>query len=348
MGHRFGAGSGGRLTAVRRRVGVAVGGPPFRRRFRWEAHRRPDGSRPSDGRAGESAERALPRRIGVSAGRGRLALAARADEHVFERPTQTSQTTSQGTSASGRPAHHPGRPGAQPQGHLARPPARLPDRVHRPVRLGQVQPGVRHHLRRGPAPLRRVAVGLRPPVPRPDGQARRRLHRGSLARGLDRPEVHLEEPPVHRGHHHRGLRLPPPALRPCRPAPLPRLRRPDRAADAAADRRPRARPRGGTPLPGAGPGDPRPQGGIRRALPPAPDRRLLAGPGQRRDPHPRRPAQARQAEEAHDRGRRRPPGGEGVVQAPADRLGRDRAPARQRPRACSTSSTCRRRTRVAS
>ena len=228
-----------------------------------------------------------PRRIGLSAGRGRLALAARAGEHVFERRSQTSQTTSQGTSASGRPAHHPGRPGAQPQGHLARPPARLPDRVHRPVRLGQVQPGVRHHLRRGPAPLRRVAVGVRPPVPRPDGQARRRLHRGSLARGLDRPEVHVEEPPLHRRHHHRGLRLPPPALRPRRPAPLPGLRRPDRATDAAADRRPRARARGGSPLPGAGPGDPRPQGGVRRALPAAPDRRLLPGPGQRRDPHAR-------------------------------------------------------------
>ena len=61
-------------------------------------------------------------------------------------------------------------------------PARLPDRLHRAVRLRQVQPGVRHDLRRGPAPLRRVAVGVRPPVPRPDGQARRRLHRGPLAR----------------------------------------------------------------------------------------------------------------------------------------------------------------------
>ena len=47
---------------------------------------------------------------------------------------------------------------------------------------GKSSPGVRHDLRRGPAPLRRVAVGLRPPVPRPDGQARRRLHRGPVAR----------------------------------------------------------------------------------------------------------------------------------------------------------------------
>ena len=47
---------------------------------------------------------------------------------------------------------------------------------------GQVQPRLRHDLRRGPAPVRRVAVGVRAPVPRPDGQARRRLHRGPVAR----------------------------------------------------------------------------------------------------------------------------------------------------------------------
>ena len=166
--------------------------------------------------------------------------------------------------------------------------------------------------------------------------------------GLDRPEVHVEEPSLDRRHHHRGLRLPPPPLRPRRPAALPGLRRPDRAADAAADRRPRARPRGGPPLPGAGPGDPRPQGGVRRAVPAAPDRRVLAGPGRRRDPHPRRPAQARQAEEAHHRGGRRPARGQGVVQAPAHRLGRDRAAASPAGWWSSTSSTCRRRTRAAS
>ena len=103
---------------------------------------------------------------------------------------------------------------------------------------GKSSPGVRHDLRRGPAPLRRVAVGVRPPVPRPDGQARRRLHRGPVAGGLDRPEVHLEEPALDGRHDHRGLRLPPPALRPRRPAALPDLRRADRAADPAADRRP--------------------------------------------------------------------------------------------------------------
>ena len=41
-----------------------------------------------------------------------------------------------------------------------------------------------------------------------------------------------QEPPLDGRHHHRGLRLPPPALRARRPAALPGLRRPDRAADA--------------------------------------------------------------------------------------------------------------------
>ena len=44
----------------------------------------------------------------------------------------------------------------------------------------------------------------------------------------------------------------------------------------------------GAALPGAGPGDPRPQGRVRRALPPAADPGLLPGPRQRRDP-PARP-----------------------------------------------------------
>ena len=47
---------------------------------------------------------------------------------------------------------------------------------------------LRHALRRGPAPLRRVALGLRAAVPRPDGEARRRVDRGALAGDLDRAE----------------------------------------------------------------------------------------------------------------------------------------------------------------
>jgi hypothetical protein len=54
-------------------------------------------------------------------------------------------------------------------------------RGHRPLRLRQKLARLRHHLRRGPAPLRRDALRLRTPVSRPDGAARRRLHRRPLA-----------------------------------------------------------------------------------------------------------------------------------------------------------------------
>ena len=87
------------------------------------------------------------------------------------------------------------------------------------------------------------------------------------------------QPALDGRHHHRGLRLPPPALRPRRPAALPDLRRADQPAVAAADRRPAAGARGGHPLPGAGPGDPGPQGRVRRAVPPARRPRASAGPG---------------------------------------------------------------------
>ncbi len=147
---------------------------------------------------------------------------------------------------------------------------------------GQVLAGVRHDLRRGPAALRRVAVVLRPAVPRADGQAGRRLHRGSLAGGLDRPEVDQPQPPVHGGHDHRGLRLPAAALRPGRPAALPGLRRADHPADPAADRRPAAGAARGHPVPGAGAGRARPQGRVRRPVPRAAGQGLRPGPGRRR------------------------------------------------------------------
>ena len=77
-----------------------------------------------------------------------------------------------------RTPRHPWRPGAQPQEPHARAPPRCADRLHRPVRVGEVVVGVRHHLRGGPAAVRRVPVLVRAPVPRADGEARRRLHRG--------------------------------------------------------------------------------------------------------------------------------------------------------------------------
>ncbi len=114
-------------------------------------------------------------------------------------------------------------------------------RLHRDLGQRQVHARVRHHLRRGPAPLRRDAVELRPPVPRPDGQARRRLHRRAVAGDLDRPEVGVAQPAVDRRHDHRDLRLPAAPLRPDRRPALPDLRSGHHPPDAPADRRPGAR-----------------------------------------------------------------------------------------------------------
>ena len=101
-------------------------------------------------------------------------------------------------------------------------PARQTRRHHRSLRLRQVVAGVRHDLRRRPASLRRIALRLRPPVPRSDGEAGCRPHRRALARDLDRPEGHQPQSALDRRHRHRDLRLPAPALRPRRPPALPR------------------------------------------------------------------------------------------------------------------------------
>ena len=135
------------------------------------------------------------------------------------------------------------RAGAQPQGHHRPAAPERADLHHRPVRVGEVQPGLRHDLRRGAAPLRRVAVGLRAAVPADDGEARRRLDRRALAGDLDRPEDDLAEPALDGRHGDRDLRLPAPALRARRSAALPDLRPPDRRPVDRGDRRPGARAR---------------------------------------------------------------------------------------------------------
>ena len=113
------------------------------------------------------------------------------------------------------------------------PAARRAGRHHRAVGLGQVVARLRHDLRRGPAPLRRVADRLRAPVPRPDGQARRGLDRGPVAGHLDRPEDDLAQPALDGRHGHRDLRLPAPAVG---------AGRPSRTATSAAARSPASRP----------------------------------------------------------------------------------------------------------
>ena len=207
----------------------------------------------------------------------------------IERVFATRRRGARSGSRRGRPDHDPRRAGAQPPERLPGAAARQAHRLHRPVGLGQVVARLRHDLRRGPAPLRRVAVGLRPPVPRADGQARRRLHRGPVAGHLDRPEVGVAQPALDRRHDHRGLRLPPPAVRPHRRAARSRDRRGAGPPDAPADRRPHHAAARGHALPGAGAGGARPQGHLRAALRGPRQGGLRPGPGRRRGARARRP-----------------------------------------------------------
>ena len=235
------------------------------------------------------------RRAVVCRGRCRDALT----EHLFVSVESDSRAWSE------RDRRHR-RPRAQPQERLADAAARRARRADGALGVGQVLARLRHDLRRGPAPLRRVALGVRAPVPRADGQARRRLDRGALAGDLDRPEDDLAQPALDGRHGHRDLRLPAPAVGPDRRAALPRLRRADRRADDRADRRPGARARGGDALHGAGAGRAGPQGRVRQAARGAARGGLRARPARRRAAQPRRGHRALQAGQAQRRGRRRP------------------------------------------
>ena len=104
---------------------------------------------------------------------------------------------------------HPPRPGHRDHGRLG---------------IGQVLPRLRHPLRRGPVALHRVALHLRPHVPRAARPARRRPHRAHPARHRARAEEPGAHRALHGGHRHRAARLPAPALREDRPRPLPHLR----------------------------------------------------------------------------------------------------------------------------
>ena len=105
---------------------------------------------------------------------------------------------------------------------------------------GQVQPGLRHDLRGGPAALRREPERVRAAVPADDGEAGRRVDRRPLPGDLDRPEDDEPEPALDGRHRHRDLRLPAPALRAGRPSALPGLRPADRRPEPRRDRRPGA------------------------------------------------------------------------------------------------------------
>ena len=221
------------------------------------------------------------------------------------------------------------RAGAQPQGHHRPAAPERADLHHRPVRVGQVQPGLRHDLRGGPAPLRRVAVRLRAAVPPDDGEARRRLDRRALAGDLDRPEDDLAEPALDGRHGDRDLRLPAPALRTRRPSALPDLRASDRRPVDRGDRRPGAPAGGGDEVHRQRTGRPRPQGRVPGRLRPPACRGLHTGEGRRGAAVARRGDRARQEVQAHDRGGRRPAGDEGGPAHAAGAVDRDRGRARR-------------------
>ena len=111
---------------------------------------------------------------------------------------------------------------------------------------GKSQPRLRHDLRRGPAPLRREPERLRPPVPRPDGEAGRRPDRRAVAGHLDRPEGRVAQPALDGRHRHRDLRPPAAAVRPHRHPALPQRprrssARPSSRSSTRSSRCPRAR-----------------------------------------------------------------------------------------------------------
>src|SRR5947207_12386821 len=69
---------------------------------------------------------------------------------------------------------HPWRSRPQPEEHLSRYPARPAHGGDGRLRIGKIFAGLRHDLRGGPAPLCRIALGLRASILGADGEARRR------------------------------------------------------------------------------------------------------------------------------------------------------------------------------
>ena len=208
-----------------------------------------------------------------------------------------------------------------------------------PLGLGQVLAGLRHDLRGGPAPLRRVAERLRAPVPGADGQAGRGLDRGPVAGDLDRPEDDVAQPAVDGRHGHGDLRLPAPAVGADRQAVLLQLRPADRGAVGRADHRPDHGHGGGHAVHGPGADRPRPQGRVRQAARGAARRGLHAREGGRRAAPARGGDRPRQEVQARHLGRGGPAVDEAATCASA-------WPTRWRPRSrwprgSSTSRRCR-------
>ncbi len=108
---------------------------------------------------------------------------------------------------------HSRRTTAQPEERRSRHPHRRDDGRHRTERLGQIQPGVRHAVRRGPAPLRRNLQRLRAPVPRSHGSARGGPCRRRAAGDRDRSDQPGAQLALDRRHDDRAERSPEAAVR---------------------------------------------------------------------------------------------------------------------------------------
>ena len=139
----------------------------------------------------------------------------------------------------------PRRAPEQPARARPRHPAAPAGRGHRRVRLRQVLAGVRHGLRRGPAPLRRDVLAVRAPVPRPHGQAAGRPHRGHPAGDRHRPDQPGAHLALDGRDDDRAERPPEAALRAGGPPALPRLRAASASRHAREHRRGTPRARGG-------------------------------------------------------------------------------------------------------
>ena len=197
---------------------------------------------------------------------------------------------------------------------------------------GKSSLGVRHDLRRGPAPLRREPLRVRAPVPADDGEAGRRLDRRALAGDLDRPEDDLAQPALDGRDGHRDLRLPAPPLRARRPPALPGLRPADLRAEPRPDRRADPGAAGGDEVHGQRAGRARPQGRVPRRARGAARGRLHPRQGRRGGAAARGGDRPRQEVQARDRGGRRPARAEARPAPAADPVGRDRGGARRRAR----------------
>ena len=102
--------------------------------------------------------------------------------------------------------------------------------------LGQVDARLRHAVRRGPAPLRGVALDLRAPVPRAPAAPGRRLHLEPAARDRDRAAQPRDQRALDGRHRDRDPRPPAPALREDRRDLVPGLRAARRAGHGGGGR----------------------------------------------------------------------------------------------------------------